>query len=230
MAQMNAINKAGAVDEGQARITEYQALRGEITALINRRTQRLTVAWGGVAALIAAGAVGKMPELSCLALLLVASAWRDELNQLNGIIKIGSYIECFIEKQTPGLAWESAIYSLESVTPLSTRERLSRTLLSNYGVFAVVCALAAVVLFLACPPSTPIRWTLSAIIVLFALFFIFMSVRQGYNISTRSTYWRVRFLGLAEDAAWTRGRESPTEASNANSETTPSEASKAVQG
>ncbi|HFQ5259156.1 TPA: hypothetical protein ACGUXQ_004360 [Vibrio vulnificus] len=88
-------------------LTEYKSLRDEIIALMNRRSQRLTVTFTGLTALFAATYVAKMPELAPLGMLLVGSGWSDDHRQREQIIRIGLYNKYFIEPFQDSVNWET---------------------------------------------------------------------------------------------------------------------------
>ena len=88
-------------------LEEYKALRAEVIALFARQETRLTVAWAGVAGLLGIAAISRLPELGCLALALVASAWRDHQELGDGVLRLGAYIEVVLEPTIPGLRWQT---------------------------------------------------------------------------------------------------------------------------
>jgi hypothetical protein len=141
------------------RLEEFKALRAEILASFARQETRLSLAWAGVAALVGVAAVSRVPELACLALALVASAWRDALRLDDGVQRIAAYIEVVLEPDLPGLNWET------SLGVVRARDQQQRSALrwlwgsatSTYGIFAVICIISTAILFAVYPPSGRLR-------------------------------------------------------------------------
>lgn len=171
------------------KLEEYKALRAEILTHIASQGTRLNIAWAGVAALLGVGAVSKIPELGCLALALVASAWRDHLSHRDGIHRLGTYIATVLEPALPGLGWEKAIApSVEYIgRPLS--KRLLTAFTSSYGVFALICIASMALLFVLYPPPAGVRWVAACGLLLFALVLLLISLRQAVAIPDKRQYW-----------------------------------------
>jgi len=172
----------------------YKALRAEILTHIASQGTRLNIAWAGVAALLGVGAVSKIPELGCLALALVASAWRDHLSHRDGIHRLGTYIATVLEPALPGLGWEKAIAAsveyIGRVRPLS--KRLWTAFTSSYGVFALICIASMALLFVLYPPPAGVRWVAACGLLLFAVVLLLISLRQAVAIADKRQYWRER--------------------------------------
>lgn len=90
---------------------EYKIMRNEISTLVSRRSQRLTITYTCVAALISVTYFRAVPEISPLAMLLVGAAWHDDHKQREQILRVGEYVKLFIESKVDELNWEK-IYGL----------------------------------------------------------------------------------------------------------------------
>jgi len=176
-------------------LEEYKALRAEILALVARQGARLTVAWAGMGALLGVAAVSKIPELGCLALVLVASAWRDHLFLSEGIHRLGAYIAVVLEPAIPGLQWEAALAnSYERMSKSRSKcQRIWIAATSTYGVFAIICALSTTLLFGLYPPANGLRWAMGISLAIFAIVIVALAIRQALRIPEKRQYWREQF-------------------------------------
>lgn len=180
------------------KLEEYKALRAELLTHMTSQATRLNIAWAGVAALLGVAAVSRIPELGCLALALVASAWRDHLSHSECVHRLGAYIATVLEPALPGLGWESAIATsveyTSRVRPLS--KRLWMAFMSAYGIFAVICIVATTLLFVLYMPPIGLRWLAAAGLLLFAVILLLISLRQAVAIPEKRQYWRGQFGAL----------------------------------
>lgn len=141
------------MSEREEVLREYQALREELLSWMERRNRRLDITWAGLAALVGVAFVTGTAELAAVALLLVASGWRDDARFLRNIISIGSYIRSYIESDLAGIRWETTLAKIHGdFTPCFTR-RLKIAALSSYGIFGVVCTITFLVIFSTSAPS-----------------------------------------------------------------------------
>jgi hypothetical protein len=176
-------------------LEEYKALRAEIVGLFVRADSRLALAWAGVAALVGAAAVSKIPELSLVGWLVVIAAWRDHQVIHESIMRLSAYIQVAIEPLVDGLRWEgiNATVSAEMRQADSRLHRLSSATSSSYPMFAVAVMLAALTLLTAQPPVTAMRWAFDALLsVLLTVAMVLLFIRQR-ALPTRLAKWRDRF-------------------------------------
>lgn len=189
------------------RLEEYKALRAEIVALGSRQEARLSIASAGVAALLGLAALSRTPELACLALVLIASAWRDYLVLTDSVCRIGAYIEVVLEPALPGLGWEgvlSGAYNRDRQVK-SRWSNLVRTAASSYGLFAVICAVSVVLLFGIYPPPGIFRQILAAGLVLLALSACLILAIHHFRAPERRAYWRQEFRRTAANGDCSTG-------------------------
>ena len=142
----------------EAAIQEYQALRDEIISNWTRRSSRMGIAWAAVSALLVGGAIAQVPELGCLALILICSGWRDDLRWFDNMTRIGAYIKVVLESQIPGLQWETALSIIgEQQKKVNIIARVISTMFTTYGIFVLVCLSGSIIFYLQYPITSQIR-------------------------------------------------------------------------
>ena len=182
-----------------AAIQEYQALRDETLARFERRSSRLAVTWAGISALLATGAIAKIPELGCVALLLACSGWVDELRWFDRTMRIGSYIRIILEPQIEGLQWERALDLVEeSQKEAGFLKRLIGSVFSPYGIFTVACITFSIILYVEFPPGSLIREVLFFCLFLIGVIFWIGVIGEAVNVPKRRRIWNERFSKISE--------------------------------
>ncbi len=188
----------------EAALQEYQALRAEILTQADRRGARLAVVWVALSALFAAAAIAEIPEIGCVAILVVCSGWIDEITWFDNVLKAGTYIRLFIEPRISGLRWETVTYACDiSGRNVSISRNLLIALSSKYGISNLVSVLFSILLFSHLQPLPYERrvgfWILFAAGIAFSLAVIWRSMR----IPKRRDYWEGKFSkfesGMAEE-------------------------------
>jgi hypothetical protein len=173
-------------------LKEYEALRAEILLLYSRRSQRLTISWAGISAIIVAAAITKLPELALISTILASSGWIDDVHNYKGMIRLGSFIKYHIEDNMPGIRWQSMKHDIVFYhsTP-SIFKRFLRAFTSNYGLTSLISVLAAIFLFVCFYPSTSFRITACLVIMMISavllIYAYVLAIRSG---SYRSEYNR----------------------------------------
>ncbi len=180
-------------------IQEYNSLRSEILAQFDPRSSRLAIVWAGVSALIVAGAIARIPEFACIALLIVSSGWIDEQRWFNNMIRIGSYIRIVLEPQVEGLQWESMMHSVNSGFKHRPVRQFRSLLLSTYGLFGIACIFSAIVFSLQFHPINALRQT-----VFYSLFSIsviswVITYARAIGLPKKSQNWEKLFKGKLEE-------------------------------
>jgi hypothetical protein len=92
----------------EQKLAEFKCLRDEILIFYTRSNTRLIVCWTGISLIFAAAATSKIPELSIVSIILVASAWIDDSHNTQNMFRMSSYITEFHESTLPGLRWHIA--------------------------------------------------------------------------------------------------------------------------
>lgn len=176
----------------QSRLAEYRALRAELMAVMGRVYNRLVMMSAAVSALLIAGAVTHLPELSCLAWIIVASAWRDAVRDIDHNVRIGKYIELYHEQSPTGPQWETLTCLLRSdphMTPKSFSGRLKAALSCKYGIMSLVCVLATLLLFATFPPASRLRLGESCAVVALSAMFVFAAAQKAVRFTDRHDFW-----------------------------------------
>jgi len=173
-----------------ASIEEYKTLRSEILAQMNRRSARLTVVWAGISALLAAGIVAQIPELGCVALLLVCTGWMDENRWFRNVIRIGTYISFVLEPRIPGLRWETIQNKIDQINankqPL---KRFTSILFSTYGMFVIVSITISMILFVEFEPTFLARKIIFFSLLAIGIIYSFVNLRNAYIIPKGRKKW-----------------------------------------
>jgi len=173
-----------------ASIEEYKTLRAEILAQMDRRSTRLTVVWASISALLAAGLVAQIPELGCVALLLVCTGWMDENRWFSNVIRIGTYISVILEPRIPGLRWETIQNQIDqSKAKKRPVKRLFSLALSTYGMFVIVSITIALILYIEFEPSILARKVVFFTLLLIGLIYSFVNLRDAYIIPKSRIFW-----------------------------------------
>ena len=179
-------------------LEEYKALRSELLTCFHRSDSRLALAWAGVAALIGAAAVARLPELGFLACGIVVAAWRDHQSLYDAVERLSAYIQVAIEPRVAGLQWEGIVTGLlqEDEDSNSTGRRYYSAVVSSYGVFAWAVLLATATLLAVNPPDTVTRRAVDAAFSVLSVIAVMMAIRRHVGLTNRKRYWRQRFATL----------------------------------
>ena len=173
-----------------ASIEEYKTLRSEILAQMNRRSARLTVVWASISALLAAGIVAKIPELGCVALLLVCTGWMDENRWFSNVIRIGTYISVILEPQIPGLRWETIQNQIDqSKAKKQPIKRLMSLWFSTYGMFVIVSITISIILYVEFEPLLLARKIVFFTLLLVGIIYSFVNLKNAFIIPKSRSSW-----------------------------------------
>lgn len=205
-------------------LEEYKVIKAEILALSSKRIQKLSVTWVGVAGLISAASISKTPEIAALAIIFVISSWDDDLSQLLNIMRLGKYIETFIEPRLESLNWENVIKCIErdelpsidkSKFDIKSQEKssiflyfekylnnspkLKWSMRSSYGVATLITFLGSWALFLSFTPDNYLRWLIFIGQQYLALYFMNGVYIRNCNLKVNKHIIREQFTKLAEE-------------------------------
>ena len=173
-----------------ASLEEYKTLRSEILAQMNRRSARLTVVWASISALLAAGIVAKIPELGCVALLLVCTGWMDENRWFSNVIRIGTYISVILEPQIPGLRWETIQNQIDqSKAKKQPIKRLMSLWFSTYGMFVIVSITISIILYVEFEPLLLARKIVFFTLLLVGIIYSFVNLKNAFIIPKSRSSW-----------------------------------------
>lgn len=199
-----------------ARTVEYRALREEILSLFNRRTQILAMTSALVSALVVGGTYGGYPEPLFMASIIASLLWMEDQRLFWNIIRTSVYIECFIEKRTPGMRWEQIVRQCRP-SPSRPVGRL-RTLISPYCLLSLASILLALLMLftpylvysrednvLSNGPAILPRTILNGIFLFLASLLLQYSARLGRKgYKSEKKHWVEEFTRLSRDAKDTR--------------------------
>lgn len=174
-------------------LKEYEALRNEILALFARQNTRLSLVWAGIGVIIGASVYSKLSELSFIAFFLALLGWWDHLSIDASVRKIGSYIHVCLEPRLPGLNWERITRTVDGTyarPEWSNWRKLSDSLLSPYGLTALICLLTVVILLFDDSTINHLQALARAALSVLSLVFLVAAVRRDFDRHSQAFKWR----------------------------------------
>ncbi len=164
-------------EEKKNKLEEYRQIRAEIRHYLERRSLNIKYAITITLGVIGLGFGIQNSYIFFASSIIIITLWLDEIRRIKAVFRAGAYVEVIIEKQLPGLHWETLGSKHKIQTSIIGR------LFSNleYPILFLLNSVSGVI-SLKINDNTPFYISIVAIILLIIILLI-LSIRSYLVLS-----------------------------------------------